>query len=179
MRDKESFDKKKAKKKIESCIKRNFYWAGREWPYKNVKPRIIVEKYMEDTVEHDLRDYKIFTFNGIAKALFVASDRQSPQETKFDFYDMDFKHLDIVNGHQNSSKPIAKPETFDIMKKLAEKISKGISHCRVDFYEVNGKTYFGEITFSHWSGFISFEPDEWDVKFGKWIHLPEQNGVLQ
>ena len=176
VRNKDLANRKSIKKKIKKCLRKNFYYYGREWPYKNVKPRIIAEKYLENSNNADLKDYKFFTFDGVAKAMFIASDRQSGEETKFDFYDMDFRHLDIINGHPNSTVPISKPETFETMRELAEKISKGIPHCRVDFYEVNGKAYFGEITFSHWSGFVPFEPEEWDRKFGEWIKLPEQYG---
>ena len=176
-RDKKKLDFAKAKKKITKSLKKNFYYVGREWPYKNVKPRIIAEEYMEDDVTHELRDYKFFTFNGVAKALFIATDRQTAgEDTKFDFFDMDFKHLPFTNGHPNADVVPAKPETFAEMKELAEKLSKGIPHVRVDFYEVNGKAYFGELTFSHWSGFVPFEPPEWDKTFGDWIDLPEKFG---
>ena len=176
-KDKSTFDKVKAKRIIQSSLKKNFFYEGREWPYKNVKPRIIAEKYMEDSRTQELRDYKIFTFGGVAKALFIASDRQvSSRETKFDFYDMDFKHLPFTNGHPNANASPAKPETFETMRKLAEKLSENIPHLRVDFYEVNGNVYFGELTFSHWSGMMPFDPPEWDKQFGDWITLPEING---
>lgn len=132
---------------------------------------------MEDSGTQELRDYKIFTFNGVAKALFIASERQaSSRETKFDFYDMNFKHLPFTNGHPNADASPAKPETFETMRKLAEKLSENTPHLRVDFYEVNGKAYFGELTFSHWSGMMPFDPPEWDKQFGDWIKLPEING---
>ena len=166
-----------ARKKINKSLKRNYYWGGREWPYKNVKPRIIAEKYMEDSGTHDLRDYKFFAFDGVAEALFIATDRQTAgEETKFDFFDMNYKHLPFKNGHPNSDVKPAKPEKFEEMKMLAEKLSKDIPHLRVDFYEVNGKTYFGELTFSHWSGLVPFEPESWDKTFGDWIKLPELVG---
>lgn len=176
VRDKASFDREKARKKLTAALKVNPYTVDREWPYKNVKPRIIAEKYMEDTTTQELRDYKIFTFDGVAKALFVATDRASEtEETKFDFFDMEYRHLDIRNGHPNAAEPPAKPETFEEMKKLAEKLSQKIPHLRVDFYEVDGKAYFGELTFSHWSGMTPFEPAEWDETFGEWIKLPENS----
>ena len=176
-RDKNSLDKQRAKEKIERSLKKNYYWSGREWPYKDVKPRIIAEQYMEDTKTEELRDYKFFCFDGIAKALFVATDRQKEgEEVKFDFYDMDFKHLDFKQGHPNAAVSPAKPETFEEMRQLAEKLSQGIPHMRVDFYEVNGKAYFGELTFSHFSGMVPFNPEEWDETFGSWIKLPENTG---
>jgi len=174
-RDKSKFDYKFAKKKINKSLKRNYFWQGREWPYKNVKPRIIAEKYMIDNKTQELRDYKFFCFNGEPKMLFIASDRQNPkEETKFDFYDIDFNHLPFINGHPNSNKHIDKPETFDEMVRLAAILSKDIPHVRVDFYEIAGKLYFGELTFSHWSGFMPFQPPEWDKIIGDWLILPSE-----
>lgn len=176
-RDKRNLNFSTANKRITKSLKRNFFYYGREWPYKNVKPRIIAEQYMEDTTTAELRDYKFFCFNGVAKALFIASDRQKQgEETKFDFFDMDFKHLPFTNGHPNADVLPAKPEKFEEMRVLAEKLSQNIPHLRVDFYEVNGRVYFGELTFSHWSGMVPFKPEEWDKNFGDWIKLPEKWG---
>lgn len=174
-KDKSKLDVEAAKKKLNGCLKRNYYWESREWPYKNVKPQIFAEAYMED--EHgELRDYKWFCFDGVPKAMFVASDRQkNGEETKFDFYDENFNHLPITNGHPNSSTFIEKPKGFDIMKELASKLSKGLPEVRMDFYDVNGKVYFGEFTFFHWGGLMPFEPREWDLKFGDWIKLPNKH----
>ncbi len=172
VKDKSQLDMAAAKAKIEKCLKRNFYYSGREWPYKNVKPRIIAEKYMEDARTAELRDYKFFTFDGVVKALFIASERQKEdEETKFDFFDENYNHLPIRNGHPNAAVPPEKPYNFEKMKDLAEKLSQGIPHLRVDFYEVDGRIYFGELTFSHWSGMVPFEPEEWDKTFGDWIEL--------
>lgn len=171
-KDKSKLDKKKAKKKIEECLRHNFYYGQREWPYKNVPHRIIAEQYMEDSKTKELRDYKFFTFNGEVKALFIATERGSKEETKFDFFDADFKHLPFTNGHPNAPAMPEKPECFNEMKRLAAKLSEGIPQARIDLYEVDGKVYFGEITFFHWSGFKPFEPEEWDYKFGEWVKLP-------
>lgn len=172
-KDKKMFDIEAAKNKINRSLKTNYYLRGREWPYKNVKPRIIAEQYMEDSVTSELRDYKFFCFNGEVKMLFIASDRQNAnEETKFDFFDMDYKHLDVRNGHPNATVMPDKPKCFDEMKSLAEKLSINIPQVRVDFYEVDGKVYFGELTFSHWSGFVPFDPQKWDEVFGEWIELP-------
>lgn len=172
-KDKNHFNYIEAKQKITNSLKQNFYYHGREWPYKNVKPRIIAEKYMEDSVTKELRDYKFFTFNGIVKALFVASDRQNPnEETKFDFFDADYNHFDFTNGHPNATIPPERPEKFEEMKYLSEKLSKNIPHLRCDFYEIDGKVYFGELTFFHWSGLTPFSPEIWDKTFGDWIKLP-------
>ena len=106
--------------------------------------------------------------------MFVASERQKEgEETKFDFFDMDYNHLPVRNGHPNAEIPPEKPRNFDQMRMLAEKLSAEIPHLRVDFYEVNGKVYFGELTFAHWSGMVPFDPEEWDATFGSWIKLPK------
>ena len=121
----------------------------------------------------ELRDYKWFCFNGEPKAFFIASDRQKEgEETKFDFYDTEFNHLPFVQGHPNSKVELDKPIGFEIMKELAAKLSKGIPEVRVDFYDVDGKVYFGEFTFFHYGGMTPFEPTEWDYQFGEWIELP-------
>lgn len=171
--DKSTLNLKKAKKKIEKSLKNNYYWQNREWPYKDVEPRIIIEKYMVDESGYELKDYKFFCFDGKVKAMFIATDRNSNEtETKFDFYDENFIHLPFTNGHPNSNKIIEKPKSFEKMIMLAEKISKGIPQVRVDFYDIDGQIYFGEVTFFHWSGLKKFEPPEWDQKFGEWIKLP-------
>lgn len=172
-RNKSTFDLQSARKKIKKDLKQNYYWSCREWPYKNVKPRIIAEQYMEDEKTFELRDYKFFCFNGEAKLLFIATDRQTEgEETKFDFFDMEYNHLPFTNGHPNAKVPPEKPLCFDEMRALAEKLSAGIPHLRVDFYEVNGKVYFGELTFFHWSGMKPFEPEDWDEKIGDWLIVP-------
>lgn len=169
-KDKAKINIEEAREKINKCLKRRFFYFGREWPYKNVKPRIIVEKYMEDSETGELRDYKFFCFDGTPRAMFLATDRQKGA-TKFNFYDMNFKLLPFVQGHPNDTRPIKKPKTFDKMVELSKKLSKGIPHVRVDFYEINGRVYFGEMTFYHYSGFTKFEPEEWDQKFGEMIDL--------
>ena len=128
---------------------------------------------MENKSSYELNDYKIFCFNGKAKFLFVATDRgKENEETKFDFYDLDWNHLPFTNGHPNSLKQIEKPKNLDEMVIISEKISNGIPHVRVDLYNINGKIYFGELTFFHWSGFLPFVPEKWDYEFGRWLKLP-------
>lgn len=172
-RDKQTFNVEKARKKINKSLQRNYYYWGREWSYKNVQPRILAERYMEDSKTHEVRDYKFFTFNGIAKVLLIATERQlQGKETKYDYFDMEFRHLPFTTLHPNAAISPAKPEKFELMKRLAEKLSVGIPHVRVDFYEINGRVYFGELTFYTLAGFIPFEPKEWDETFGKWLTLP-------
>lgn len=174
-KDKQSLNIREAKEKLSKGLKKSYYYQNREWPYKNVKPRIICEEYKIDESGYELKDYKWFCFDGEVKALFIATDRgRQEEDTKFDFYDADFNHLPFTNGHPNSSKKLSKPVGFKEMKDLAAKLSKGIPHVRVDFYDINGKIYFGEMTFFHWSGTKPFVPEEWDYTFGSWIKLPKE-----
>ena len=171
-RDKSKLDREAAIKKLSRGLKKNYFYKNREWPYKGVQPRIIAEKYMTDDGE-ELKDYKFFCFNGKAQVMFIATDRFNKKEqTKFDFYDMEFNHLPFTNGHPNANRKIEKPHGFEEMKILAETLSKGIPHVRVDFYDIAGNVYFGEMTFYHWSGLVPFVPVEWDYKMGEMLQLP-------
>ena len=174
-KDKSKLDIDKVKAELAKGLKQDYYLEHREWPYKDVPRKIIAEKYMVDESGTELKDYKFFCFDGKVKMLFVAKDRMTKgEETKFDFFDENFNHLPFTNGHPNSEPPYYKPENFEKMKDLAEKLSTGIPHLRVDFYNINGKIYFGELTFFHWSGMVPFEPEEWDYKLGEWIQLPKK-----
>ena len=169
-KDKNKLDINKAKKKINKSLKRNYFYEHREYPYKDIKPRIIAEKYMVDESGTELKDYKFFCFNGKCKMLFIATDR--PHDVRFDFYDTNFNHLPFMQGHPLAEKDIKKPNGFDEMLHLSEVLSQNIPHVRVDFYDINGKVYFGELTFYHFSGNVPFEPEEWDYKIGEWLELP-------
>lgn len=153
-------------KKLHKLLSRNFYWKGREWCYKEIKPRVLCEELLIDTEKNDLYDYKFFCFHGEPKLLFVATDRG--HGTKFDFFDLEFKHLDIKNHYPNTTKVIEKPDNFEQMIELARILARDFEQVRVDFYNIKGKIYFGELTLYHFSGLERFEPDEWDYKLGSW-----------
>jgi hypothetical protein len=171
-KNKAKFNFKEARKKIAASFEFNYFVYGREWPYKNVKPRIIAEKLMVDESGTELKDYKFFCFYGEPKVMFIATDR--PDDTRFDFFDMNFNHLPFTNGHENAIKQLNKPQNFELMIDLAKKLSKDIPHVRIDLYNINGKIYFGEFTFFHWGGMVPFVPEEWDYKFGNWLTLPKK-----
>ena len=172
-KDKSHFDADAARKKLEVSLNRDYFIRNREWPYKNVPHRIIAEPYLEDSTYRELRDYKFFTFNGEPRVLYIAQGRGRGEPTVADFFDMDFNHLPFTIDHDTAEVPPEKPVQFELMKQLAAKLSKGTPQLRVDFYEVDGKVYFGEMTFFHCSGFESFHPDEWDRTFGEWTKLPQ------
>lgn len=181
-KDKAGFDKDAARKFLRRHLRTDYYLPYREWPYKNVKPRIFAEAYMRDdgdgqnsSKQEQLTDYKFFCFDGVPKVLLIVSDREDAEkETRYDFFDMDFKHLPITNGHPNAAKPPECPETFDQMCEIASKLSTGIPQSRIDLYDVGGHIYFGEITLFRGGGFMPFEPKEWDYIFGDWITLPKK-----
>ena len=164
-------EKRLLKAHFDRKMKHDFYYAGREYPYKGIQRYILAEQLMVDESDpsHSLEDYKFFCFDGEPKLMFVATDRST--DCRFDFFDMDFNHLDIQNIHPNADKPIQKPEKFEEMKQIAAKLSKGMRQVRIDLYELNGRIYFGEYTFFHGGGFRLFEPEEWERRLGEWIKL--------
>lgn len=169
IKDKSRMNHKELEKFYEGRLKINPYNMGREYPYKDVKPKIIAEKFMVPDGQNDINDYKFFCFDGKPELMFVATDRS--EDCRFDFYDMDFNHLDIENIHPNSDKPIAKPEKFEEMKELAAKLTQGFKFVRLDLYEINGEIYFGEYTFFHAGGFWPFYPEKYEKIFGDLINL--------
>jgi len=168
--DKETFDRAAACRRLSEALKVNYWKRDREWAYRDVFPRIIAEEYLGE----NLPDYKFFCFGGQPRFLFVASDRNRPgEETKFDFFDTQWHHLDIRNGHPTSGDGPAKPAHFEQMLQLAETLAEDFPQVRIDFYETpGGRVYFGEYTFYHWSGFVPFEPDEADLELGKFFKKP-------
>lgn len=171
VKDKNKLNKALAKKKIERCLKRNFYWYGREWPYKNVRPRIIAEKYMTDESGFELKDYKIFNFSGEPKLIHVDYDRFI--EHKRNLYTTDWKYIEgSIEFPNDSNHQIERPKQLKKMLDLAHTLSAGIPHVRTDFYCIDDKIFFGELTFFHGSGFENFTPESLGNEMGKWIKLP-------
>lgn len=169
-KDKSKLDKKVARKKINKSLKRNFYYNYREWPYKNVKPRILIEKYMEDKDAGELVDYKVMCFNEKAKMIFTCTERFG-DGLKVTFFDLGWNKLPFERHYPSSNKNIPRPKNLKKMIELSEKMSKDISFVRMDWYEINGELYFGEYTFYPGSGFEEFTPEEWDRKLGNLIDL--------
>ena len=176
-RDRATFDTGVAKRKLERSLGRNFYWSGREWPYKNVKPRILAEEYLDPSEPGgDLYDYKLFRFTDGRLVALAMTDRYTDDTLSKTFFDEEWHALPIGEGGHPTRPELAKPEAFEQMKELAGKLGEGMPFVRVDFYESNGGLYFGEMTFYPNSGFEQFDPNEWDVTFGTWIDLTEVAG---
>ncbi len=172
VKNKNKLDFDKIRKTIESDLKKNYYWVGREYPYKNIKPKIIIEKYIHDKNYSAIRDYKFLTFNGKTKYIYV-SDNSHTKDQKIAFFDEKYHFLNIERDDYGKYNSIpSKPKNFELMKSLAEKLSKDTYHLRVDFYEIDGNVYFGEITFYTGGGFVPFKDEKWDYELGKEIKLP-------
>ena len=174
-KDKSTLDIKKAVKKLKKSMKRDYFYDNREWPYKNVKHRIIAEQYLEDEGHSDLPDYKFFCFNGEPKCCQVIRDRRSIET--IDFYDMEWKHMPLLGLHptaENGKLTVERPMHLNKMKAICQKLSKNHSFSRIDLYVINDKIYFGEITFFPASGMGQLRPNEWDYTFGSWIKLPQK-----
>jgi hypothetical protein len=157
--------------KLKRWLRTNHYWKSREWVYKDIKPRIICEKYLSGTDGNPPNDYKIFCFNGEPKIIEVDFDRF--KNHKRNFYDLDWK---FINGEikypNDSSVNIQKPEKLSEMLDLSRILSAGFPHVRVDFYYLNNQIIFGELTFFHQSGMGKFEPEEFELEMGSWLKLP-------
>lgn len=166
--DKSNFNYEKAKIKIENSLNSNFYHVSREWPYKNVQSRIIAEKFLDNNP----MDYKFFCFNGEPRLVLVCSDRYSSNGLKEDFYDTDWNKLTLARtNHPNSEVILDRPSSLDIMLNLSKVLSDNIPFVRVDFYDIKGKVYFGELTLYPASGMEGFIPEYWDQKLGNWIKI--------
>ncbi len=169
-KDKNKFDVAVAESKINKSLKRNYFWNGREYPYKNVTPRIIAEKYMKDDARDELLDYKFFCFNGEPK--FVQLDTNRFVNRNTDFYDTNWNKLPFYSKSIKQISDIApKPHKLDEMLDIAKVLSKGFAFLRVDLYLINESVYFGELTFHPDGGVIPFIPKDWEVEIGKMIKL--------
>ena len=172
-KDKDKLDIATAKVNLTRWLHDNFFYHGYEWVYKNIKPRIICEKYIEPEDGMDLKDYKIFCFDGVPQMLFVASGRSQGQ-THFDFYTPDWKWLPVKQHYPNAGDILPKPDFLPDILEIARKLSEGFPHVRVDLYVEKGRIYFGELTFGHFGGLHRFEPQEYDRLFGEYFILPEK-----
>ena len=173
--DKSKLDIDAVRKKINKSLKRNYYHYGREWPYKNVKPRIICEKYMIDKLGTELKDYRFFCFNGEPAFIVVDFNITDKSKTRRNLYDLDWKLMNAeISYPRELSKIVQKPSKLNEMINLSKILSKDIPHVRVDFYYMNEKIYFGEMTFYHQSGYGKFHPKEFGELLGSWIELPSK-----
>ena len=174
-KDKSKLDIPKVKEELRKGLAQDYYLTGREWPYKNVPRKIICEKYMvDDDSTSELTDYKFMCFKGKVYCSFVCNERFSKDGLKVTFYDKKWAKMPFERHYKSSEAVIPKPFNYGKMIQLAEQLSAEIPFVRVDFYEINKKVYFGELTLFPGSGFEEFTPEEWDYKLGSMITLPDK-----
>lgn len=175
IRDKTKVDWKKLRVDCRWWMSLNYYWFDREWQYKDIEPRIIVEKLLVDKAGKIPNDYKIHCINGNIEFIYVAVDREGVN--KRNIYNKNWEPLPFTwsSKYKNASKQkgeqIPPPPSFNKMKEIAEKVAKLYPYVRVDFYDVDGKLYFGEITQCHGGGFDQIRPIEWDYKYGEMLKI--------
>ncbi len=170
-KDKRKINEAAVRDGLQKGLSQNYYFPCREWPYKNVRPRIFAEKYMMDESGVELKDYKIFNFNGRAKIIQVDYDRYVKH--KRNLYTTNWEYIDAAIEFPNDATYIIKrPQNLDKMIELAERLSCGIPHVRTDFYSIDKKIYFGELTFYHGGGLERFTPEKLEEAMGEWLELP-------
>ena len=174
-KDKNRIDISKIKRELRKGLREDYYSVHREWPYRDVQRQIIAEKYMVDEGGDVLTDYKFFCFNGEPRVMYISND--GAENPRTDFFDMEFNHLPIIMKDPNSEQLPKKPQNFELMKELAEKLSEGIPFLRTDFYEINWDVYVGELTLYHNAGLSHIEPEEWSYKLGSYIDLSIAYGM--
>ena len=174
-RDKSQLDIKKVKSELKKGLNQNYFYSCREFPYKNVPPRILAEMYMQDGNTKHLPVYKIFNFGGEPKIIQVIQNDKTSDES-IDYFDTDWNFLELRQNYPNSEVHMPKPALLCEMLQLARKLSKGFPFVRTDLYTINGAVYFSEYTFFSDAGFAKFTPENWDVILGSWIELPEKCG---
>ena len=165
-RNKNELDIRAAAKKLRRWLKINWFWWGREWAYKDIKPRIICEKYLQDNII----DYKFMCFHGEPKLIQVHRSKGGKERT-LDFYDVNWQKTEIRRKTPTAKELIPKPQRFDEMLSIVQKLAKDDIHVRIDLYEVNGKIYFGEKTYYSGAGFKKFFKDEHDEQLGSWLEV--------
>ena len=171
-KDKSSLDREAAKAKLRASLKRDYSKIAREWAYQNVPRRIIAEKYISELGNDDLLDSKMYSFHGEPKLTVVCSDRFSKTGTRMNFYDINWEPMGIHFGHYPPlSTEFPKPATYEEMKRLTAELSKDCPFLRVDFYEIKGRLYIGELTFFPGAGLEQFCPMTKDYELGEWLHL--------
>lgn len=171
-KDKSSFDFEAAKAKLSASLHRDYSHIAREWPYKDVPRRIIAEEYLSELGSNEILDYKMYCFHGEPKLTVVCSNRFSKTGTRMNFYDIDWEPMGIHFGHYPPlSTEFPLPVTYDEMKRLTAELSKDCPFLRVDFYEIKGCLYIGELTFFPGAGFEKFRPMSKDYELGEWLHL--------
>lgn len=170
--DKSKLDLELLKEKIDNWLNRNYYQLHREWPYKNVKPRIICEKLLVQENNEELRDYRFFCFNGKPRFIAVDFSITRKSKTRRNLYDLNWNLMDeSISYPRELNIKLEKPKELEELITLSTKLTEGIPHARVDFYIIKNKIIFGEITFFHQAGMGEIHPESFNLKMGEWINI--------
>ena len=173
-KDKNKMDVEKVRRNLRRGLAQDYYLTGREWPYKDVPRKIICEQFMVNEGEKDLKDYKIQCINGKIDHIFVCVGRSEPDNLRYYFFDKEWNHLpySVQDSDDEVYLGSLKPKNFDRMIEIAELLCAGHPEIRIDLYEINGKVYFGELTFFTSSGFDDTITPEADAEIGSRFVLP-------
>lgn len=177
-KDKKTFDRKAAKRILTKSLRTNYFRRGREWPYKNIERKILAEEYVDSLGKPESVEYKVTCFNGKVEFITICRGIAHSEfsKRKNDFYDTKFNFLPFkTTYYDNSHVENKKPAFWDKMIEQSEKMAEGTHYLRVDFYDINGELVFGETTFFTWSGFMKFDPPEYDRILGDRLILPIDN----
>ncbi len=174
IREKNNVDYERLRKNCRRWLEENYYYLSQEWQYKNIKPCIIIEKLLQDKNGKIPNDYKLHCINGKVEFVYCSVDREG--ENYRSIYTPEWERMNMEWVAPRDHKgyfgaDIEKPKTFSRMVEIAEDIAKNFAYVRVDFYDVDGKLYYGEITLHHGSGFDTFEPEKYDLQYGEKLNL--------
>lgn len=179
-KDKSKMNWEEEFKKMRRWLRKNYYLQNREWVYKNLKPRIVCENFLVQNDGDELRDYRFFCFNGEPKFITVDFSITDKKKTRRNLYDLNWNVMDAeISYPKETNIKVSKPEKLEEMIELSKKLSSGFPHARVDFYYIDNKIIFGEITFFHQSGMGKINPEEFELEMGNWLELPINNGGNQ
>lgn len=159
-------------KQLKKWMNKNWYWVGREWPYKNIKPKIICEKYMVENEGEELKDYRVFCFDGEPKFIAVDFEINNKEKTRRNLYDLEWNFLENeISYPRELGIDVKRPFQLENMVNISKFLSKDMAHVRIDFYSIGEEIYFGEMTFYHQLGLAKISPEEFSDKMGSWIPI--------
>jgi hypothetical protein len=168
VKDKSQIDWKSKRKVLAKLLRENHYYSTREWQYKDIEPRIVVEKLLTDSKGNIPDDYKLHCFNG--NLVFTQVDLDRHTDHKRNLYDVEWNRIPCKWIYENGE-DVPKPSNYTQMKELAEKIAQDFTYVRVDFYSIGASIFFGELTFHSDSGFGRFTPESFDLKLGEMLNI--------
>lgn len=172
--DKSKMDLESIKKHFKTLLKENYFYAGREWPYKNVVPRVFAESFITENTNEPLTDYKFYCFNGEPRFLYISRTDPQHQDTPISYLDLDWNLTPFQRKKHRLLQPLPpRPEKFEEMLAICRKLAEGVPFLRVDLYYIDGVIYFSELTFFPASGYNTFEPEKWDRILGDYLELPK------